>query len=120
MNEFVTLCETWEKDGITYAEMCRQSYVNLLFSAGTMSANPPKVGHERNEVFFRFARIDADGNETGDGGMLELTRDELAAIAWVCNGALWSVLMPNKTEGDNANVRQSDETTYLRQTYDNR
>lgn len=43
-------------------------------------------------MFLRWDNLDTDGNELGIGQMLELTRDELAAIAWVANGALWSVL----------------------------
>lgn len=85
------VCETWTTDGITYRELCRQDYANIFFSAGTREG-PPRDGHERNEVFLRWDHTDGKGGELGTGGMLELTRDELAAIAWVANGTLWSVL----------------------------
>jgi hypothetical protein len=79
---------TWTTDGLTFTEMCRQGYGanNCIFSTGTVE------GHSVDTVYLRWEK---DGDR---GGMLLLRPDEMAAIAWVCNGTLWSELL-GKLEG---------------------
>jgi hypothetical protein len=77
--------EEWTIDGMTYHELIVQPYRNMAISAGEI-LDGVMEGHERNTVYLRLERD--DGEET----FLRLTDDELAAIAWVCNGVLWSRL----------------------------
>lgn len=74
--------KSFEYDGLQFIEMCRQEYAgnNCAFSAGMID------GHEIEEVYLKWGK---DGDE---GGLLMLRADELAAIAWVANGALWGEL----------------------------
>lgn len=74
--------QAWEADGLKFTEMCRQEYGgnNCVFAAGFIE------GHAVETVYLRWGK---DGDE---GGMLMLTADELAAIVWVGQGAIWSGL----------------------------
>lgn len=75
----------FELDGVTYRELVRQSYQNMTISAGEL-VDGVVEGHERNTVYLRFER------EDGDYTHVDLTDDEMAAVAWVCSGTLWTRL----------------------------
>ncbi len=81
----------WEQDGLLYTELIKQTYGdnNCKFSAGSVE------GHPIDTVYLAWAK---DGD---DGGCLLLTPDELAAISWVANGAVWSHLLQVRLEADN-------------------
>lgn len=74
--------QIWEADGLRFTEMCRQEYAgnNCVFAAGFIK------GHAIETVYLRWSK------EGDEGGMLMLTADELAAIIWVGQGAIWSGL----------------------------
>lgn len=61
-------------------QACNQEYGNnhCIFSAGLVE------GIEPDTLYFR---LEKDGEE---GVTLFLRPDEMMAMAWVCNGALWS------------------------------
>ena len=65
---------------MTYDEIVRQGYAenNCAFSGGFVS------GHEVDTVYLR---IEKDGEEPT---IILLRPDEMAAIAWVAAGVLWS------------------------------
>ena len=90
-NAAIGTSETWEADGLTFTEMCRQEYGgnNCVFAAGLIT------GHPIETAYLRWSK---DGDE---GGMLMLRADELAAIAWVAQGAIWSGLYGRLEELDN-------------------
>lgn len=69
--------EAWEVGGIKYKELISQPYSNCVFSAGSVEGAGVDV------LYLRWQR----GEE---GGMLLLRPDEVAAIAWVMSGVLWS------------------------------
>lgn len=71
----------WECDGLKFRELIRQEYGGngCVFSAGQVE------GHPVDTLYLRWLKDDEDG------GMLLLRPDEVAAIAWCCTGALWSV-----------------------------
>ena len=73
--------DEWEQDGYHFRELIRQEYTvnNCVFSAGEV------IGHPIDTLYFR---IQKDGCPDE---MLLLRPDEMAAIAWVCNGAVWYV-----------------------------
>lgn len=72
----------WEENGFRFIEMCRQEYGgnNCVFSAGLIENHPIEQA---------YLKWEKDGDR---GGMLMLRADELAAIAWVANGAIWGGL----------------------------
>ena len=72
--------EVWETDGLIFSEMVRQPYTNCVFAAGYVD------GHPVDTIYLRWERGD-------DGGMLMLRPDEAAALGWLLNGMLWSVLV---------------------------
>lgn len=69
------------RDGLTYYEISAQPYPNCKISAGVVE------GHPVEQVYFRMEK---GGVITTD---LLLTVDELAAMAWVANGTVWSFLI---------------------------
>ena len=81
---------TWDADGLHYTEMCAQEYGdnNCKFSAGAVE------GHPIDTVYLAWEK---DGDP---GDMLLLTPDELAAISWVAQGAVWSYLLDKRLETD--------------------
>lgn len=83
--------ESWTKDGLTFTELIDQPYDNCVFAGGAIE------GHEVDTVYLRWERDD------GTGGMLMLRPDEMAAIARICGGVLWSVLTRDLEEKDEAN-----------------
>lgn len=93
-NDAISANDTeWEEDGLRFSEMCRQVYAgnNCVFSAGFVE------GHAIDTVYLKWEK---DGSEAN---MLLLTPDELAAIVWVGNGALWSLLYFQREQGDKSN-----------------
>ena len=79
---------TWEIDGLKYNEVIAQVYGinNAVISGGIVE------GHAVDTVYFRFER----GNDPNDEVFVILRPDEMAALAWVCSGVLYSKLI----EGD--------------------
>ncbi len=59
-----------------------QPYSDCTFSAGLVE------GMEPDTLYFMVKRDDED-----EPYMLFLRPDEMQAVAWVCNGALWSAQM---------------------------
>lgn len=82
-NKSIEDAEVWEQDGLKFTEMIRQGYDgnNCVFSSGMVE------GHPVDTVYLKWQR------DSDDGGMLILRPDELAAIAWVATGTLWSELL---------------------------
>lgn len=74
--------KSFEYDGCQFIEMCRQEYAgnNCAFSAGVIE------GHSVEQAYLKW------GKDGDDGGLLMLRADEIAAIAWVANGAIWGAL----------------------------
>lgn len=79
--------DTWENDGLTFTDIVKQPYTNCVFATGTIE------GHPVDTVYLRWERDD------GTGGMLMLRPDEMAAIAQLCSGLLWSVLVDELESG---------------------
>jgi hypothetical protein len=77
--------DRWTNDGLTFEEVIHQSYSNSKFSAGVVE------GHPDDTMYIRWEKP-----EIGSDGMLLLTPDEVAAIAWCATGLLWSHLIPRK------------------------
>lgn len=63
-------------------QIISQPYENCIFSTGAVK------GIEPDTLYFMVKRDDQD-----DPYMLFLRPDEMQAIAWLCNGALWSMQM---------------------------
>lgn len=80
--------QTFYVDGYECEEMIRQVYGgnNCVFSAGVIHDHPEE------HVYLKWQK---DGD---DGSTLLLKKDELAAIAWIATGTLWSVLMTERNE----------------------
>jgi hypothetical protein len=87
-NEAINEGETWTEAGLTFEELARQSYGGngAYFATGVVE------GHPIEQVYFQWGK---DGEPTG---MFLLTTDELAAMAWVASGTLWSVLLAQQPE----------------------
>ena len=71
----------WIDGELEFTELICQEYSNCKFSAGTV------VGHPVDTIYFQAEK---DGTITTQ---LLLRPDELAAIAWVATGVLWSILL---------------------------
>jgi len=69
----------WTDGEYEFTEMIRQEYPNCCFSAGLVKGHP---------VDTVYLQAEKDGIVTTQ---LLLRPDELAAIAWVATGVLWSV-----------------------------
>lgn len=72
---------TWEQDGYHFRELIKQEYSGngCVFSAGVVT------GHPIDTLYFR---IQKDGCPDE---VLLLRPDEMAAIAWVASGSLFSL-----------------------------
>jgi len=69
---------TWtSEDGLEYRELIRQEYANFAFSAGEV------LNHPVDTFYIMWDKDNAEG------GLL-LRPDEVAALAWICAGLLWS------------------------------
>lgn len=66
-----------------YTELIKQEYTanNCRFSGGTVEGHP---------VDTLYLRLEKDGENKTE---ILLRRDEVAAIAWICSGLLWSSLI---------------------------
>lgn len=71
----------WVDDGLKFTEVICQEYSNCKFSAGFVEGHP---------VDTVYLRAEKDGLITTE---LLLRPDELATIAWVATGVLWSKQM---------------------------
>ena len=71
----------WKDGDLVFTEAIRQEYSNCCFSAGFVD------GHPVDTVYFQAEK---DGVVTTQ---LLLRPDEMAAIAWLASGVLWSVTM---------------------------
>lgn len=85
------------QDGdLCFTEVIRQEYSNCCFSAGFVE------GHPDDKLYFQAER---DGVITTQ---LLLRPDEMAVIAWLASGVLWSHAISN-LEGADAIPEHSDE-----------
>jgi len=68
-----------------YTEIARQEYAgnNCVFSAGFVEGAVPPVDT-------MFIRLEKDGAEPT---IIHLRPDEMAALAWIITGTLWSHMM---------------------------
>ena len=68
-------------------ELLRQPYANCTLSAGTVEDHP------HDTCYIKFER-------EGEGETLILLRpDEMAAVAWLASGVLWSILEAEARDG---------------------
>jgi len=82
----------WFKQGdYEFYELARQEYTGneCVFSVGLIE------GHAADTHYLRLEKADA-----GDPTILLLRADELASIAWLCSGALWSKLVGELSNAD--------------------
>ncbi len=70
----------WTEDGMTFTEVIRQEYADCAFSAGVVEGHP---------VDTMYIQLKRDGVVT----QILLRPDEMAAIAWLASGVLWSHLV---------------------------
>jgi len=70
--------KTWRDGDLIFTEVIKQAYTDCCFSAGFVK------GHPVNTVYLMIDR----GGKTDV--LLTLRPDELAAIAWIATGVLWS------------------------------
>ena len=68
----------WTEGDLTFREVIRQEYTNCAFSGGSVEGHP---------VDTLYIRAEKDGVVTTQ---LLLRPDEVAAIAWIASGLLWS------------------------------
>lgn len=85
--------EVWTNtvDGreVTYREVIRQEYTNMLISAGTVEGDP---------VDTLYVSMEKEGKHAF---FLLMRPDEFAALAWCLTGALWTDAMAKLTpEGE--------------------
>lgn len=75
-----------ENIGLEYLEVLRQEYSGnkCIFSAGFVT------GHESDTMYIRLEK--EDNNPT----IILLRRDEMACMAWLASGILWSDAMMDK------------------------
>ena len=66
----------FEREGLTFQELMRQPYENMIMSAGLVS------GHPVDTIYFRLERE--------EDWMLLLRRDEALALVWLLSGVCWS------------------------------
>lgn len=76
-----------EYRGFRYYELARQEYAgnNSIFATGMIEGHP---------VDTHYLWLEKDGQEPT---IILLRPDELATIAWLCSGALWSKLIGELT-----------------------
>ena len=71
----------WQDGEFTFTEIIYQEYNNCKFSAGHVKGHP---------VDTLYLQAEKDGEITTQ---LLLRPDEMAAIAWVATGSLWSAMI---------------------------
>jgi hypothetical protein len=77
-NDSIGQENTWSKDGYVFREAICQEYSNCKFSGGFVGGHP---------VDTMYIQLEKDGVVTTS---LLLRPDEVAAIAWIASGLLWS------------------------------
>ena len=82
-NESVGRETEWTEGDYHYREVISQDYSNCAFSAGFVEGHP---------VDTMYVRLMKDGAVTTH---LLLRPDEVAALAWIASGLLWSDHMNN-------------------------
>jgi hypothetical protein len=77
---------TFEEDGLTFTEVIRQEYTgnNCVFSGGFVAGADPAC----DTMYLRFEKDQEDGTHAATSYLLR--PDEMAAVAWVASGVLWS------------------------------
>jgi hypothetical protein len=80
-NETIKKPRSWKDGPYTFTEVIRQEYSNCIFSAGALEGHP---------VDTLYLQAEKNGKVTTQ---LLLRPDEMAAIAWVAAGALWTHTM---------------------------
>lgn len=80
-NKSIYTPRQWTDGGYTFTEAIHQEYANCCFSAGFVS------GHPLDNLYIQ---VEKDGKVTTQ---LLLRPDEMAAIAWITTGVLWSLAM---------------------------
>lgn len=83
-NKSIEKPRRWKDGQFTFTETICQEYTNCKFSAGFIK------GHPVDTMYFQ---VEKDGKITTQ---LLLRPDEMAAIAWVATGSLWSEIMAKK------------------------
>jgi len=84
-NQSLTDGAEWDEGGLHFKEVVRQQYSNMVVSSGFVS------GHPVDTLYLKLDRPDSPV-------LIVFRPDEMAAIAWVATGALWSVEM-DKLDG---------------------
>ncbi len=69
------------EEGLKFTELIRQQYSNCCFSAGVVQ------GDDVDTVYLKLEKVKTNPI------LLLLRPDELAAIAWVSTGVVWSLLL---------------------------
>ena len=77
-NKSINTPKQWTEDQFTFTEVICQEYSNCKFSAGFID------GHSIDTLYLQAEK---NGKVTTQ---LLLRPDEMAALAWVAAGALWS------------------------------
>ncbi len=80
-NKSIVLPTSWKDGDLKFTERIRQEYTNCVFSAGSVEGQP---------VDTLYLQAEKDGVITTQ---LLLRPDEMAAIAWIASGSLWSELI---------------------------
>lgn len=86
-NQSIEKPRQWRDGELEFTETIYQEYDNCRFSTGFVTGHP---------VDTLYLQAEKDGQVTTQ---LLLRPDEIAAIAWVASGALWSWSM-NLTSGE--------------------
>jgi len=84
-NKSIENHKQWTDGSLTFTEVICQEYQNCKFSAGHVDGHP---------VDTLFLQAEKDGRVTTK---LLLRPDEMAAIAWISTGAMWSTFMKDQS-----------------------
>jgi len=87
-NQSIGIVRQWKEDGLEFTEVIRQEYSanNCIISSGFVE------GENKPEVDTMYLQLEKEGIITTQ---LLLRPDEIAAIAWVAAGSLWTHEMEN-------------------------
>jgi len=80
-NQTINNDKTWQDRDLTFVELIRQDYTNCSFTGGTVD------GHDVDTLYIQLKK---DGFVTTQ---LLLRPDEVAALAWIASGLLFSELI---------------------------
>jgi hypothetical protein len=87
-NQAIETPRQWRDGELEFTELIRQEYANCCFSAGMVDGHPLDT---------LYLQAEKDGVITTQ---LLLRPDEMAAIAWIASGVLWSVTIGGVKEQD--------------------